>query len=253
MVSLGPGGVALLAAAAAAAGAVNAIAGGGSLVSFPALLLVGYPAVTANITNAVGLVPGYLGGVVAYAPELSGQGARMRRLAPVSIAGALAGAALLVAGPESAFQRVVPWLIIGSCLLLLAQPRLRDAVLRRRDPGRPGVPGGLLAAQLVTAVYGAYFGAGLGVIMLATMGALLHDTLQRVNALKGALSVVISLVSVACFIATGRVAWAAAAAMAPASLAGGVAGVHLARRLDERSLRLAIVALGLAVGIRLAV
>lgn len=242
----------LLAAAAFAAGGINAVAGGGSLVSFPALLLAGFPAVTANITNSVALLPGYLGGSLAYRAELRGQRTRIRLLVPASAAGAIAGAALLVAGPATVFGHIVPWLILGSCALLLLQPRLKAAVLARRGSAPAGVPAPLLGTQGLASVYGAYFGAGLGVIMLALMGIFLHDDLQRINALKGAMSLVINGVAVAYFLAFGTIGWAAVAVMAPLSFLGGQAGVRLARRLDERTLRLAVVALGVVVGVRLA-
>ena len=245
--------IAVLVVAAFAAGAVNAVAGGGSLISFPALLFAGYPAVTANITNAVSLVPGYLGGALAYRRELSGQAARARRLIPVSVIGAVAGAALLVAGPAGVFQRIVPWLILGACVLLALQPWLKAAVTSRRSAVPAVAPAALLVAQTLAAVYGAYFGAGLGVIMLAVMGIYLHDDLQRINALKGALSVVINAVAVAYFLVFASVAWTAVLLMAPISFVGGQAGVLVARRLDERTLRLSVVTFGVVVSLRLLV
>lgn len=239
----------VLAAAALVAGAVNAVAGGGSLISFPALLWAGYSPVVANITNAVALLPGYAGGTFGYRPELRGQGARARGLVAVSVAGAVVGSVLLLAGPASVFSRVVPWLILFSCAVLAAQPAVARR-LRARNPG--GSAGGglhpaLLAAQLAGAVYGAYFGAGLGVLMLALLGIFVDDGLQRLNALKGLLSLVINAVAVLCFVVTGRVAWEAVAIMAVASLVGGRGGVTLARRLDERVLRLMVIAFGVAV------
>ena len=241
----------ILAGAAFLAGGINAVAGGGSLISFPALLFAGYPAVTANITNAVALLPGYLGGSIAYRPELAGQRGRLEALGPVSIAGAVAGAALLVAGPASVFQRLVPWLILGSCALLVAQPQMRRLAARRDGPSGRTSPL-LLATQGVCAVYGAYFGAGLGVIMLAVLGVFLHDGLQRVNALKGALSLLINIVAVVYFLLFGSIGWLAVAVMAPISFIGGQAGVVLARRLGERTLRWSVITFGVAVGVRLA-
>jgi uncharacterized membrane protein YfcA len=242
---------ALLAGAALVAGAANAAAGGGSLISFPALLWAGYPPVVANVTNTVALLPGYAGGTLAYRPELAGQAARAWRLVAVSTAGAVLGSLLLLTGPEALFSRLVPWLILFSCAVLAAQP-----VIARWLRARSGATGGhasplLLGAQLLGAVYGAYFGAGLGVLMLAMLGIFVEDGLQRLNALKGLLSLVINLVAAVCFVVAGRVAWEAVAIMAVASLLGGRMGVTLARRLDDRLLRALVVGFGLAVAIRL--
>ena len=199
--------IALLSGAAFVAGAVNAVAGGGSLISFPALLWAGYTPVVANVTNTVALLPGYGSGTLAYRPELAGQGARALRLVAVSVAGALLGSFLLLAGPASLFQRLVPWLILFSCAVLAAQPAIARWLRSRRGGPAAGAGLPLLAGQLAGAVYGAYFGAGLGVLMLALLGILVDDTLQRLNALKGLLSLVINLVATLCFVAAGRVAW----------------------------------------------
>ncbi|TMD96096.1 MAG: sulfite exporter TauE/SafE family protein [Chloroflexi bacterium] len=243
-----------LAAAALVSGGVNAVAGGGSLISFPALLWAGYDPVVANITNAVALLPGYLGGTLGYRRELRGQWARARGLGAVSVAGAVLGSVLLLAGPAAVFSRIVPWLILFSCAVLAAQPAVARW-LRSRNAGGGGGGGGLasplLASQLLAAVYGSYFGAGLGVLTLALLGIFVDDGLQRLNALKGLLSLVINAVAVLCFVVTGRVAWAAVAIMAVASLVGGRAGVTLARRLDERVLRVLVIAFGVAVAVRL--
>jgi uncharacterized membrane protein YfcA len=250
---LGAGTAAGLAAAALVAGAANAVAGGGSLISFPTLLWAGYSPVVANITNAVALLPGYAGGTLGYRAELRGQGVRIRALTAVSVAGAVLGSVLLLAGPASVFSRIVPWLILFSCAVLAAQPAVARW-LRSRNAGAHGgrrVPPALLACQLIGAVYGAYFGAGLGVLMLALLGIFVDDGLQRLNALKGLLSLVINAVAVLCFVVTGRVAWEAVAIMAVASLVGGRAGVSLARRLDEGVLRLLVIAFGVAVAIKL--
>lgn len=241
------GGAALL------AGAINAVAGGGSLLSFPALLLVGYPALTANVTNSVALLPGYVGGSVAYRRELVGQGHRMRRLGAISLGGAVAGAWLLVAGPASVFQRLVPWLILASCALLAAQSAIARRIVTHPHGASSGrLPPALIASQVLAAVYGAYFGAGVGVIMLAVLGIFVVDTLQRINALKGALSLVISVVAVVYFAVFGSVAWLPVLVMGPASFLGGLAGVTLARRLNDRVLRWFVISFGVAVAVRLA-
>ncbi len=241
---------ALLAGAGLAAGAVNAVAGGGSLISFPALLAAGYPSVTANVTNAVAVLPGYVGGSLAYRRELGGQGARIRAFALTSALGAAAGAALLLVSPAGVFEAVVPWLILAACALLAVQPRVGAAVARG---GRAGSPAAPHAALLAATVYGGYFGAGLGIILLAILGVLVADDLQRVNALKGLLSLLVAIVAAAGFALFGPIAWDAAAIVGAASLAGGALGVGAARRLPAAVLRGAVVAYGVAVAIVLLV
>src|SRR4051812_49673705 len=222
-VGLDPGDVVLLAVAGLAAGAVNAVAGGGSLISFPALLAAGLPSVTANVTNAVAVLPGYLGGTVAYRRELEGQRRRALALAVTTSVGAVTGAALLLVSSESLFEAIVPFLILAACALLAAQP----AVSKRLGPGASG--GGersprLHAGAFFSAVYGGYFGAGLGIMLLAILALTLDEDLQRLNALKGLLSFVVGLASVAVFVAFGPVRWGAALIMAAAAFARGPAG-----------------------------
>ena len=250
MVDLGPPELALLAGAGLLAGGVNAVAGGGSLISFPALLAVGYPSVPANVTNNVALLPGYVGGTLAYRRELAGQGSRARALAVTSAVGGLAGAVLLNVSPPGVFEAIVPFLILLSCALLVIQPAASRYVERRGHRGRPaaGPAGGGFSA-----VYGGYFGAGLGIMLLAALGAFLPDDMQRLNALKGLLSLVISAVAVVYFALFGPVAWAAAAVMAVTSLAGGQGGVRVARRLSAAALRWVVVAFGTAVALVLLV
>ena len=246
MVHLGGGEVVLLGGAGLLAGGVNAIAGGGSLISFPALLAVGYPSVTANVTNNVALLPGYVGGTLAYRDELSGQGSRARRLGATSAAGGLVGAVLLIVSPPGVFEAIVPFLILLSCALLVAQPAASRAVERRGHQGRPAL---VHAGVLLAAIYGGYFGAGVGIMLLAALGAFLPDDMQRLNALKGLLSLVISAVAVVYFALFGPVAWAAAAVMAATSLAGGQLGVRVARRLSAAALRWVVVSFGTAVAV----
>lgn len=255
MPELGPASIALLAVGALIGGAVNAVAGGGSLISFPALLAVGYPALTANITNTVALSPGYLGGTVGYRAELSGQRARTILLSATSVVGALAGSALLLISSPELFERIVPFLILLACALLAAQRHLGRVVQRRvgtvDDDAGWARWAPLLAIQFVAAVYGAYFGAGLGIMMLAILGIFIADTLQRLNALKGVLSLVINVVGAVYFAIFADVVWLAAAIMAVASLVGGRVGVALARRLDDGALRWLVVIFGVGVAIRL--
>jgi uncharacterized membrane protein YfcA len=232
------------------AGAVNAIAGGGSLVSFPALLAVGYAPVTANVTNQVGLVPGYLGGSVGYRAELVGQGGRARALGVTAGLGAAAGTAILLVAPADSFRALVPYLVLAACGLLAFQPALIRAAGRHRAE-HPGVP--LHAGTFAAGVYGGYFGGALGIVLLALLGALLTDGLHRLNALKGLLSLIVGIVGAVGFAVFGPVAWGAAALVAGGSLLGGRAGAGLARRLSPGVLRWAIVVYGVTAAIILLV
>jgi uncharacterized protein len=263
MPALEPAQIALLTGAALLAGAVNAVAGGGSLLSFPALLAVGYPALTANVTNSVALTPGYFGGTIGYRHELTGQRARALALGATSAVGAVVGAFLLLISSAALFERIVPFLIFLACGLLAAQTRLARLVGERRkdrdeDPTAPRRPAAadrqtlpLLGAQFLAAAYGAYFGAGVGIMILAILGIFLADSLQRLNALKGLLSLLISVVAAVAFALFAEVSWVAVALMAVASLLGGQLGVVLARRLDDRTLRWLVIVFGVAVGLRL--
>jgi uncharacterized membrane protein YfcA len=243
------GSAALLAAAGLGAGAVNAVAGGGSLISFPALLAAGYPSITANVTNAIAVLPGYVGGSLAYRRELAGQAARIRALALTSAAGAATGAALLLVTPASLFESIVPWLILAACGLLAVQPRVAAAT----RAGPPRSPLALHAAVLAATVYGGYFGAGLGIMLLAILGVFVDDGLQRLNALKGVLSLLVAVVTAAGFALFGPVAWDAAAIVGVTCLAGGALGVGVARRLPARVLRGVVIAYGVGVAILLLV
>jgi uncharacterized membrane protein YfcA len=243
------GSAALLAAAGLGAGAVNAVAGGGSLISFPALLAAGYPSITANVTNAIAVLPGYVGGSLAYRRELAGQAVRIRALALTSAAGAAAGAALLLVSPASLFEAIVPWLILAACGLLAVQPRAAAAARARRHHSLLA----LHAAVFAATVYGGYFGAGLGIMLLAILGVFVDDGLQRLNALKGVLSLLVAVVTAAGFAVFGPVAWDAAAIVGVTCLAGGALGVGVARRLSARVLRGVVIAYGVAVAIVLLV
>src|SRR4051812_18949488 len=211
----------LVAGAGFVAGAVNAVAGGGTLVSFPALLAVGNPALTANITSSVGLLAGYSGGSIAYRRELAGQHQRVRRLSVAGAVGGVVGAVLLLLTPSDAFRQIVPYFVLFACLLLAVQPWLSRWVLRRRGEhmGPDVVPRSVFVAVLLGAVYGSYFGGALGVVLLALFGMLINDGLQRLNALKGVLSLVINFFGVVVFLIAGlflegKVAWTDAAILA---------------------------------------
>lgn len=242
-----------LALAGLVAGAVNAVAGGGSLVSFPALLAVGLPPLTANVTNSVAIWPGYVGTCWAYRSELVVQRRRLLLLTPAAVGGAVAGAVLLLVTDPGAFEQAVPYLVIAGSLLLAVQGRVTDRV-RRSAGGRGGIASPLLhLSTAAAATYGSYFGGGLGVVLLAVLGLFLADDLQRLNGLKSAMSLTINGVALVAFVLFGPVAWSVVAVLAPASLAGGYLGAHVARRLDPARLRGLVVVLGLVVGLVLLV
>lgn len=245
-----PGTAALLASAGLLAGGVNAVAGGGSLISFPALLAAGYPPVTANVTNTVALVPGYVGSVAGGRAELRGESGRLRSLGLVSVVGAVVGSVLLLTTPSQVFRAVVPFLILLGCALLLAQPRLARRMQARGDERRSPL---LLVGVLLASVYGAYFGAGLGVVLLGLLGVFLAEPLARVNALKNVLSTVVNVVALVAFGLFGPVAWEAVLVIATASLAGGYLGGSVASRIPANALRAAVVAYGVVVAVILLV
>ena len=236
----------LVAGAALLAGAVNTIAGGGTLVSFPALLLLGFPALTANVTNTIGLLSGYAGGSVGYRTEISVQRTRIRFLAPISIGGAVVGAILLTRTSNHVFAAVVPWLILLACALLLLQPVVTSRISRGRPADQQHRSPILAVAQFLGGVYGAFFGAGLGVMLLAVLGLFIRDDLQRINALKGVLSLIINVVAAVYFAFFGPVSWLAVLVMVPMSAVGGFLGVSLARRLRPVVLRSVVVVFGVA-------
>jgi uncharacterized protein len=245
-VSLTLGHVLLLVAAAGLAGAVNAAAGGGSLVSFPALLVAGLPALSANVTNTVALCPGYLGGVSGFRADLAGQGPAMRALGGTSALGAGAGVALLEVSPAATFRAVVPFLLLLGCGLLALQSPIARALSRRRGGSPPSrLP--VLLATFAAGAYGAYFGAGLGVILLAALGVLISETFQRLNALKAYLSLVINLLAAVLFAVLLPVSWPAVLIMAPSGMLGGRLGASLARRIRPAVLRASVVAIGVGV------
>ncbi len=248
---------ALAGVAAFAAGGVNALAGGGTLISFPVLVALGVPPVAANVTNTVALSPGYLGGAFAQRAVISAQHDRVRRLGVVAAAGGLAGSILLVLTSDDAFRAVVPVLLFAAASLLAAQDRIRSW-LRIGAPGSSAAQAGaeprwLAVPIFVVSVYGGYFGAGLGIMLLAVLGIVLHDRLDRLNGLKQVLSLVINLTAALFFSASGKVYWSVAAVMAVGSLVGGSAGGRLAGKVRPERLRVAVVSIGFTVAIVYAV
>lgn len=246
---------AALCAAAFVAGAINAVAGGGSLVSFPALVAAGYASKTANVTNTVALWPGYIGGSYGYRGELRRQRRRVLMLAAPSIAGALAGSVILLSTPSRAFDAIVPFLILFACAVMAFQDPLGRFAARHRLAAlhEDHIPLTLHVATFVLAIYGAYFGAGLGILTLAALSILLPDDIQHSNALKGLLSALINAVAMVYFVLFGPVRWLPMAVMAAGALAGGYLGVGVARRLGKRWLRAAVICYGILVaGVMLA-
>lgn len=241
---------AAIVAAGAAAGTVNTIVGSGSLITFPTLVAFGYPPLVANVSNTVGLVPGTISGAFGYRRELVGQGSRSVRLGIAAALGGLSGGLLLLALPPSAFERVVPFLILFACGLIAFQGRLTEALAHRRVEGAP--PSAVLTTGVyLTGVYGGYFGAAQGVILIALLGILLSDDLQRLNALKNVLTALVNGVAALLFIVFAPVAWAPALLLAVGAVVGGQIGAVLGRRMRSDVLRVAIVAIGVVVAMRL--
>lgn len=242
-------------AAGMGAGAINSIAGSGTLLSFPVLLAVGYPPVTANVSNNIGLVPGSFSGAYAFRSELSGQVRRARQLALGSGSGALVGAVLLLQLPSDVFDIVIPWLVVTAATLMLLQPRVAARVAAAREAkGRVAhVDAGLVAPLVcfVAGVYGGYFGAAQGIILLATLGVLLPDSLARTNALKNVLALTVNTVAAVLFVVFGDVAWEAVALIAAGSVVGAFVGAHIGKRVPVPALRAFIVCVGYGVALKL--
>jgi len=238
-------------AAAVAAGAINAAVGSGSLITFPTLLAFGFPAVIANVSNNVGLVPGNLSGSFGYRRELAGQRGRLLWLSAFAAAGSLAGAILLLWLPASAFTLVVPVLILIACVLVLIQPRLSTWVATRRE-SRDGARSPVLATGvLVSGTYGGYFGAAQGVLLIGLLGSFLDRDLQRVNGAKNVLVTIVNATAALVFVLLADVNWVVAALIAVGSTAGGLLGARLGRRLPPLALRIFVVVIGVVSAARL--
>ena len=257
----------LIAMSGFAAGLINAIAGGGTLVSFPALVALGIPAVSANVTNTVALVPGYLGGAFAQRRDLVTYLKRLRWLALVAAAGGLLGSILLVNSSDDLFSGLVPILILVACALLGFQDVIRKQLMKRRRNAtianasvassdldradtQPTSTAMLCLIVAPAAIYGGYFGAGLGIMLLALLGIALDDPLPRINSLKSALSLVINLVAAAFLAFSDYVVWDVAAVMAVASVVGGVTGGRIAGKLDPKILRIVVIVFGLSAAVK---
>ncbi|WP_213450832.1 sulfite exporter TauE/SafE family protein [Rhizomonospora bruguierae] len=243
----------LLLAAGLAAGAVNAVAGGGSLVTFPTLVAIGLPPVPANVSNSVAVFPGYVASVFGSRADLGGQGRRLRMLLPTAVVGAVAGCALLLLTPARAFEVVVPFLVLGAAALLAFQERLRGLVGHPREMSARRQAVSLHVMVGLGSVYGGYFGAALGVMLVAALALVLDERLAVVNALKNVFSALVGLVTLLVFALFGPVNWAAVVVLTPATLAGGYVGARVARVLPAPVLRALIVGFGTVIGLVLLV
>lgn len=235
------------AAAAVAAGAVNALAGGGTLISFPVLTAVGVPPVDANATNTVALCPGYVGGTWALRAEIGATGEPLRTRLVVSGIGGFVGALLLLVTSNAVFRSIVPFLILLSCLLLAAQDPLRGWVTKHRGDGdlRAAELGGIFLAG----AYGGYFGAGLGIMLIAVLGLFSSIPFTQLNAVKQPLAAAINLSAAAFLAFSGAVEWSLVAVMAPAALLGGAAGGRLSTVLPAQRFRWVVVTIGVVISV----
>jgi uncharacterized protein len=237
-----------------AAGTMNAIVGAGSLITFPTLLVLGYSPLIANVSNTVGLVPGVLSGAVGYRRELAGQRRRAAPLVVAALLGGLTGGLLLLVLPASAFERIVPVLILAACVLVALQPRLSRALAARRAAaGRVHGEGGpaLLIGVYLTGIYGGYFGAAMGVVLIALLAILVDDEMQRLNGLKIVLAAAVNGIAAILFIAVTPIAWGPAVLIAIGSIVGGQLGAHVGRRLSPFALRTVIIVVGMTVSLKL--
>ncbi|UGQ13980.1 sulfite exporter TauE/SafE family protein [Yinghuangia sp. ASG 101] len=235
-----------------AAGGINTVVGSGTLITFPVLLAFGYAPVTANVSNTIGLVPGSLSGAIGYRRELAGQRSRLIRLGIASVLGGITGAILLLTLPEGAFKAVVPVLIIAALVLVIVQPRLSRRLKERQDAAPPAHGGPLLAAAVyATGIYGGYFGAAQGVLLLGLMGVFLHEDIQRLNGVKNVLAMLVNGVSALIFIVVADVAWLVVTLIAVGSIIGGQIGAKIGRKLPPNALRAVIVVVGIIAVVRL--
>ena len=243
-----------------AAGTINTVVGSGTLITFPILLAYGFPPVVATMSNAVGLVPGSLSGTWGYRHELTGQWTRLRWQVPGSLLGAIIGAWLLLHLPEQIFRTIVPILLLLALALVIAQPRLQDWARRRAVLGGRGHEElsrgswiALVLGTFLTGIYGGYFAAAQGIVLVGIMGALLTESMQRINAAKNLLSLVVNCVAATTYtlVSFHRIAWDVVGLLAAGTLAGGYCGARVGRKLSPTALRALIVALGVAAIIKL--
>jgi len=259
---MGPGEAAAILGAGIAAGAVNAVVGSGSLITFPTLLAFGFPPVVANVSNNVGLVSGNVSGAVGYRRELAGQRSRLLRLSVFAVAGSLAGSAALLSLPSSSFKLIVPALILIACVLVFVQPWLSGRIAARRDrraaaedaegPAGPERTSPVLAAGVVaSAAYGGYFGAAQGVLVIGLLGTFLDEPLQRVNGAKNVLVAIVNGTAAIVYVIFAHVAWLVVLLIAVGSTLGGIIGARYGRRLPPLALRIFVVVIGVVSAVKL--
>jgi uncharacterized membrane protein YfcA len=240
----------LAALAALAAGAVNALAGGGTLITFPMLTFLGVPAVAANVTNTVALCPGYFGGTLAQWSDLKTQTKRLWLVVPASILGGVLGGYLLLLSGEKLFRNLVPYLILLACVLLAIQDPIRAWLIKRMGEHHgAGLAKWTWLPVGLASVYGGYFGAGLSVIVLSALGITLEDSLTRLNALKQAVAFSVNVAAAIFFLFSGQVVWTAALVMAVGALIGGTLGGRLAGRITPSTLRWTVITIGIIISI----
>jgi uncharacterized membrane protein YfcA len=261
--------------ASAVAGAINSIAGGGTLLTFPALVGLGVPPIVANATSTVALWPGALGSMWGYRQELTGMGRWATAFAAPSLLGGLVGAWLLLKTPPDRFDALVPWLVLGATVLFMVQGPMTRAIARRRNEQRSAemkrapsdvgsaspvstaigsrVPPSVLAYQFLVAIYGGYFGAGVGILMLASLGFAGLTNIHQMNGLKNWGGLCMNAVAAITFAASGIVNWPVALSMAIGATLGGYGGSRLAQRVPQSAVRRAIVVIGLTSGVWLLV
>jgi hypothetical protein len=238
-------------AAGMAAGTINTVVGSGTLITFPTLIAFGYAPVTANVSNTIGLVPGSVSGAVGYRDELSGQRERVVTLGAAAVCGGTLGSILLLILPASAFKAIVPFFIGVALILILLQKQINRALGdRRRAPGE-GVPLGAVAGAFACGIYGGYFGAAQGILMMSVLGLSINDSLQRLNAVKVITTGLTNLVAGVVFVIAAHIAWDVAGLIAGGSIIGGVLGARYGRRLSPNALRALIVVVGIVAIVRL--
>ena len=238
-------------AAGIAAGTINTVVGSGTLITFPTLLAFGYAPVTANVSNTIGLVPGSVSGAVGYRKELSGQRDRILVLGAAAVGGGILGSILLLVLPASAFKAIVPFFIAVALVLILLQKQINRALGNRRRGEGQGVHIAAVAGAFACGVYGGYFGAAQGILMMSVLGLSIDDTLQRLNAVKVITTGLTNLVAGVVFVIAAHIAWDVAGLIAGGSIIGGVLGARYGRRLSPGALRILIVVVGIVAIVRL--
>ncbi|MEJ2868430.1 sulfite exporter TauE/SafE family protein [Actinomycetospora sp. OC33-EN08] len=237
--------IALIAVAGVWAGTINTVVGSGTLVTFPVLVALGFPPVTATTSNAIGLITGTITGAYGYRSELRGHGPRLVRYGVASLFGAIGGTVLLLSLPADAFETIVP-VLVGAAVVLVAVQPLLTRRLRDRDTGSTGRPWLLYPLIFLVGVYGGYFTAAQGIMLVGIMGLLLDDPLQRLNAFKNALAAVVNLVAGAIYAFVAPIDWTVVLILAISSTVGGLLGARIGRRLSPVVLRVVIVVIGVA-------